>query len=72
MTQFLCRMLIECEREHKRLGLDADTWAEWYAAYISPRLSEWHMATYGGFAGATCQLYAARPDVRDVDGITEG
>jgi hypothetical protein len=71
MTQFLKTLLCECEREHKRQGLPAEDWAEFYAAYMSPRLSEWHSATYGSF-GATCPFFASRADVRSVDGITEG
>jgi hypothetical protein len=72
MTQFLKQLLCDCEREHRRQGLPADNWAEWYAAYMSPRLAEWHAQTYGGFAGSACPFFASRPDVRDADGITEG
>jgi hypothetical protein len=70
--EFLKRLLCECEMEHKRQGHPAETWATWYAAYMSPRIAEWHVATYGGFAGVACPYFAARPDVREFDGITEG
>ena len=72
MTQFLKQLLCDCEREHKRQGLPADEWADFYAAYMSPRLAEWHVNTYGAFAGITCPLFAAQQDNRDADGITEG
>ncbi len=72
MTQFLKRLLVECEQEHRRQGLAAEDWADWYAAYMSPRLAEWHAETYGSFAGLACPYFAARSDVRDVDGVTEG
>lgn len=72
MTQFLKRLLSEAEAEHRKQGLPADTWAEWYAGYMSPRLAEWHAATYGSYAGLSCPFFAAQQDVRHADGITEG
>ncbi len=72
MTQFLKRLLVECEQEHSKQALPAEDWADWYAAYMSPRLAEWHAQTYGSFTGLACPYFAARADVRDADGVTEG
>jgi hypothetical protein len=57
MNGFLKSLLAECEREHKASG-DTGDWQSWYAAYMSPRLSEWQVNTYGSFAGAVSCPYA--------------
>jgi hypothetical protein len=48
-TQYLKRLLEECEQEHKRLGLPAEDWSHWYAAYMAPKILAWQVATYGSF-----------------------
>jgi hypothetical protein len=50
VNQFLKTLLAECEREHKQSG-DTGDWQTWYASYMTPRLSEWLLNTYGSFAG---------------------
>jgi hypothetical protein len=72
MVQFLKQLLVECEQEHRRCGLPAEDWASFYAAYMTPKLSEWHVQTYGGFAGVACPFFAAQPDIRDSEDVTEG
>jgi hypothetical protein len=60
-SQFLKALLEECEREHRASGLPASDWSAWYAAYMSPRIAQWTMDTYGSFAGPACP-YAPRTD----------
>jgi hypothetical protein len=58
VTGFLRALLAECEREHKRSG-DTGDWQVWYAAYMTPKLSEWQVNTYGSFAGEVACPYKA-------------
>lgn len=48
-SRFLKALLEECEREHKAANLPVSDWSEWYAAYLSPRISKWTVETYGSF-----------------------
>lgn len=61
MTTLLRRLLIEAEEEHKRLGLPADDWADWYAEYLTPRI-----------LGACRFLATSASADAPADGITEG